>query len=422
MPVLALGVSYRRAPVELLERLAIPEEEEPKAYRRLEGLDGIGGSVVLSTCNRVEVYAEVPLYHQGFQDLKRFLTEHTEVPVDELVEPLYAHYEDHAAEHLFSVAAGLDSMVLGEPQILAQVRAAVRRAEAEDVAGPALADLFRRAVRTGRRVRAETGVGASPAAFVEAGADLAAEYLGGLNGRSVLLVGAGEMGSLAARTLRARGVGDVTVLSRRPERAEALARRIQGRSGRLEDLESFLAEPDVVVTSTGASRTVIGVEAIRRSRPNGEARFLLDLAVPRDVEPGARRLPGVALADIDDLREVVARRRGDVTDEVRTAREIVAEETRRYAVARRTARLAPLIEALHARGEEIRAEEVRRLGVRLEALPERDREAIEMVTRRIVRRLLHDPVVRLKDLSGRGAGEPTARTVAELFGIELDEE
>jgi glutamyl-tRNA reductase len=422
MPVLALGVSYRRAPVELLERLAIPEEEEPKAYRRLEGLDGIRGSVVLSTCNRVEVYAEVPLYHQGFQDLKRFLTEHTEVPVEELAEPLYAHYEDDAAEHLFSVAAGLDSMVLGEPQILAQVRAAVRRAEAEGVAGPSLADLFRRAVRAGRRVRAETGVGASPAAFVEAGAELAAEHLDGLSGRSVLLVGAGEMGSLAARTLRARGVSDVVVLSRRPERAEALAQRIQGQSGRLEDLESFLAEPDLVVASTGASRTVISEEALRRSRPNGEARFLLDLAVPRDVEPGARRLPGVALADIDDLREAVARRRGDVTDEVRTAREIVVEETRRYAVARRTARLAPLIEALHARGEEIRAEEVRRLGVRLEALPERDREAIEMVTRRIVRRLLHDPVVRLKDLSGRGAGEPTARTVAELFGIELDEE
>jgi glutamyl-tRNA reductase len=422
MPVLALGVSYRRAPIELLERLAIPEEEEPKAYRRLDGLDGIRGSVVLSTCNRVEVYAEVPLYHQGFQDLKRFLTEHTEVPGEELAEPLYAHYEDDAAEHLFSVAAGLDSMVLGEPQILVQVRAAVRRAEAEGAAGLALADLFRRAVRAGRRVRAETGVGASPAAFVEAGADLAAKHLGGLSGRSVLLVGAGEMGSLAARTLRARGVSDVMVLSRRPERAEALARRIEGRSGRLEDLESFLAEPDLVVASTGASRTVISEEALRRSRPNGEARYLLDLAVPRDVEPGARRLPGVALADIDDLREAVARWRGDVTDEVGTAREIVAEETRRYAVARRTARLSPLIQALHARGEEIRAEEVRRLGVRLEALPERDREAIEMVTRRIVRRLLHDPVVRLKDLSSRGTGEPTARTVAELFGIELDEE
>jgi glutamyl-tRNA reductase len=422
MPVLALGVSYRRAPVELLERLAIPEEEEPKAYRRLEGLDGIRASVVLSTCNRVEVYAEVPLYHQGFQDLKRFLTEHTEVPAEELAEPLYSHYEDDAAGHLFSVAAGIDSMVLGEPQILAQVRAAVRRSEEEGAAGAALTDLFRRAVRAGRRVRAETGVGASPAAFVEAGADLAAEYLGGLNGRSVLVVGAGEMGSLAARTLRARGVGDVVVLSRRPERAEALARRIEGRSGRLEDLESFLAEPDLVVTSTGASRTVISEEAVRRSRPKGSPRFVLDLAVPRDVEPGARRLPGVALADIDDLREAVSLRRGDVADEVRTAREIVAEETRRYAVARRTARLAPLIEALHSRGEEIRAEEVRRLGARLAALPDREREAVEALTRRIVRRLLHDPVVRLKDLSGRGAAEPTARTVAELFGIELDEE
>src|ERR671918_909178 len=219
MPVLSLGVSHRQAPVELLERLAIPEEAEPKAYRRLEGLGSVRESVVLSTCNRVEVYAEVALYHQGFQDLKRFMSEATDVPVEEFVEPLYSHYEDDAAEHLFAVAAGLDSMVLGEPQILAQVRAAFRRADAEGAAGPALADLFRRAVRAGRRVRAETAIGASPAAFVEAGAELAAEHLEGLPGRSVLVIGAGDMGALAVRALGDRGVGEVVVLSRRAHRA-----------------------------------------------------------------------------------------------------------------------------------------------------------------------------------------------------------
>jgi glutamyl-tRNA reductase len=423
MPVLALGVSHRRAPVELLERLAIPEEEEPKAYRRLEGLDGIRGSVVLSTCNRVEVYAEVPLYHQGFQDLKRFLTEHTEVPVEELAEPLYSHYEDDAAEHLFSVAAGLDSMVLGEPQILAQVRAAVRRAQAEGAAGHALADLFRRAVRAGRRVRAETGVGASPAVFVEAGAEIAAQHLGWLEDRSALVVGSGEMAKLAARTLRRHDVGNMAVISRRPVRAERLARVVGARHGGLVELEQWLAGADVVMSSTAATGAVITAGAVRRARGGSDRTlFVLDLAVPRDVEPEVGALPGVALADIDDLRETVAGRRGDVTDEVRAAREIVAEETRRYGVARRTARLAPLIEALHARGEEIRTEEVRRLASRLAALSEREREAVDGLTRRIVRRLLHDPVVRLKDLSGRGAGEPTARTVAELFRIELDEE
>src|SRR5918996_1623410 len=195
MPVLALGVSYRAAPVELLERLTIPEEQESKSYRRLQGLESIRESVILSTCNRIEVYADVTLYHQGFLDLKRFLTEQSEVPAEQLAEPLYSHYEDDASEHLFAVASGLDSMVLGEPQILAQVRAAFRRADAEGGAGPVLTDLFpraRRAVRAGRRIRAETAIGASPAAFVDAGAELAGDHLGGLPGRSVLVIGAGD--------------------------------------------------------------------------------------------------------------------------------------------------------------------------------------------------------------------------------------
>ena len=422
MPILALGVSYRWAPVELLERLAIPEEEEPKAYRRLDGLEAVREAVILSTCNRVEVYADVALYHQGFQDLKRFLTEHTEVPVEELAGPLYSHYEDDAAEHLFSVAGGLDSMVLGEPQILAQVRAAFRRAQEEEAIGPALSDLFRRAVRAGRRVRAETGIGASPAAFVEAGATLAAEHLGGLEGRSVLVVGSGEMGSLAGRTLRDRGVGDVLVLSRRPHRAATLARRIDGRYGALTDLEAGLAAADLVVSSTGATRAVIGADVVRRSRPGDRPMFLLDLGVPRDVEPGVGDVPGVAVADIDDLRDVVARRQADVAGELEAARGIVAEEAGKYAVARRTARLAPLIQALQDRGERIRSDEIRRVASRLAALPERDREAIESLTRRIVRRLLHEPVVRLKDLAGRGSGDPAARVLARLFDLDVDEE
>jgi glutamyl-tRNA reductase len=421
MPVLALGVSHRRAAVELLERVAIPEEEEPKAYRRLDGMDAVGESVILSTCNRVEVYAEVDRYHQGFQDLKAFLAAQTEVPMEDLVEPLYAHYEDDAAEHLFAVAGGLDSMVLGEPQILAQVRAAFRRAQAEGATGPALSDLFRRAVRAGRRIRSETGIGASPAAFVEAGAELAAEHLGGIDGRAAVVVGAGEMGSLAARTLRERGVGDVAVLSRRPRRAEALAERVEARHGGLDRLDVELPGADLVVSSTGAVRTVIGAAAVRRARPTAAPLFLLDLAVPRDVEPEVRRIPGVALADIDDLRDVVARRRGDVAGDVETARAIVAQETARYTTARRTAELAPLIEALHDRGEEVRAAEVRRLAARLAALPERDRQAVEALTRRIVRRLLHDPVVNLKDLAARGAGQPAARTLAELFDLDVDE-
>jgi glutamyl-tRNA reductase len=422
VPVLTLGVSYRRAPVELLERLTVPEDDEPKAYRRLESLDAVREAVILSTCNRVEVVAEVPLYHQGFQDLKRFLTEHGEVPIEELVEPLYAHYEDDAAEHLFRVASGLDSMVLGEPQILAQVRAAFRRADAEGAAGPVLADLFRRAVRAGRRVRAETAIGAAPGVFVEVGSELAAEHLGGLRGRSAVIVGAGEMGALAARTLRDRGVGDILVLSRRPGRAERLAARVGGRHGPLGLLDEGLAGAELVVSSTGATGPVISEASVRRAGRDARRRqFLLDLAVPRDVDPGAGGVPGVAVADIDDLGKAVARRGGQAREEIDRARDIVRQEVRRYATARRAARLAPLIEALLARGEQVRAAEVRRMAGRLAALPDPDREAVDALTRRIVRRLLHEPVVRLKEQAGRGGADAVARTLADLFDLDRPE-
>jgi glutamyl-tRNA reductase len=424
MPILCLGVSYRHAPVELLERLAFGEDEYPKAYRHLTSMESVGEGVILSTCNRVEVYAEVEGYHQGFQDLKRFLSESREVDVETFAEPLYAHYEDHAAEHAFSVAAGLDSMVLGEPQILAQVRAALRTAEAERATGPAVSTLFRQAVRAGRRVRGETGIGASPAAFVEAGAEMAAEHLGGLEGRSAVVIGAGTMSELGARTLLQHGVRTVTVLARRPARAERVAGKAGARHGSLSDLGDALAGADVVVSSTAATGTVVPAAAIRGAVDDGRRVFVLDLAVPRDVEPAVGDIPGVALADIDDLRTTLAADAGAAVDEVEKARGIVAEETGRYAVARRAARLAPLIEALHQRGERIRAAELRRLAsrLRLEGLSEPQREAVEALSQGIVRKLLHDPVVRLKDLAGRGVEDPHAQALIELFDLRLPED
>jgi glutamyl-tRNA reductase len=416
MPVLALGVSFRRAPVALLERLTFGDDEYPKAYHHLSGLDPIRESVILSTCNRVEIYAEIPRYHEGFQEMKRFLSESRDVPVEDFVEPLYSHYEDQAAEHLFSVASGIDSMVLGEPQILAQVRAAIRRAEAEGSSGPVLSDLFRRAVRVGRRARLETAIGASPSAFVEAGAGLAAEHLGGLEERSLLVVGAGKMGELAIRSLQGRGMRPIRVLNRSPERAARVAARVGAEFGPLDDLGEGLAEADLVVSSTGSTGVVVTHEAVtaevaRRTRPM----FFLDLGVPRDVDPRTRDLPGIGLADIDDLREVLVNQWAGVEQEVTKVRALVAKEVKKFATAKRAARLAPLIEALRRRGEEVRAGELQRLSSRLAHLGERDRESIEALTRGIVNKLLHDPVVRVKDLSGLGGDY--AKALAELFGL-----
>ena len=418
MPVLALGLSYRRAPVELLERLAISPDEEPKAYRRLADVESVGEAVLLSTCNRVEVYAEVDGYHTGFQDLKRFLSETGELTADELAEPLYSHYEDRAAEHLFSVAAGLDSMVLGEPQILSQVRAAFRRAQEEGAAGSELRALFERAVRAGRRVRGETGLGARPAELVEAGLSLAADHLGGLAGKSGLVIGAGEMGSLSLRALQRNGADPLVVLGRRPERAERLAGRIGAGHGSIATLAEALRTAEVVVSSTAATGPVVSRDVVERAAA-GRRMFLLDLAVPRDVEAETASLPGVGLADIDDIRPVLAARRGSVDDEVDAARAIVDEETARFRSARRARRLTPVIQALRRRGEEVRAAELGRVASRLRGLSDRDRAAVEALTERIVARLLHHPTVRLKELGERD--DTPARTLVELFDLDPEE-
>jgi glutamyl-tRNA reductase len=414
VPILALGVSYRRASVELLERLAFGKDDLPKAYHHLTGQESVGGAVILSTCNRAEVFAEVDAYHSGFQALKSFLSDSREVPPADFAEPLYSHYEEQAVEHLFSVAAGLDSMVLGEPQILSQVRQAYVAAEQEAATGSVLRALFRRAIRVGRRARAETAIGASPAAFVEAGATLAEEALGGLSGRHLLVVGAGQMSELAVRRLRDRGIEEVRVLARRPERAEALARRtgVAGRYGPLTRMREALVSADVVVSATGAAGVVIDLESLEHAVAGrgGRPLFLLDLAVPRDVDAHAAELPGVRLANIDHLKAVVHRSRED--DEIDRVQAIVAEEVARFGAWRRAAELGPLIQQLYERAERIREAEVERL----RRLSARDREAVDAATRAIVAKLLHRPVVRAKEL--HDAGDLRARLLAELFDLK----
>jgi glutamyl-tRNA reductase len=425
MSVLALGVSYRRAPVELLERLAFMEADDPKAYRRLLEMESVREAVILSTCNRVEVFAEVTSYHAGFVDLKRFLSESREVAPEDIAEPLYSHYEDDVAEHLFSVASGIDSMVLGEPQILAQVRDAFRRAEAEGAAGAHLRALFRAAVRTGRRARAETRIGVSPAAFVEAGATLADRYLGGLEGRSVVVVGAGSMAALAVKHLTGRGAARIRIVNRTITRAASLAGMTGGEALGLDALATALREADVVVSSTGSAGTVIGHQVVREAVANGRLGglgrplFILDLAVPRDVDPLVATLPGVRLADIDDLREILERAedRGAL-GEAEKVRGIITEEVRRYGERRRAARLSPLIQALRDRGAQIQAAELARLAPRLSSLSPRQWEAVEAMAGGIVAKLLHQPIVKIKEGTGQGQ-DALARAAAELFGVDF---
>jgi glutamyl-tRNA reductase len=423
MSVLALGVSYRRAAVELLEQLTFAQDEYPKAYAQLMDLDEVQEAAIVSTCNRVEVFADVGSYHAGFLALKRFLSDSRGVSPEEFAEPLYSHYEDDAAEHLFSVASGIDSMVLGEPQILTQVREAYRVAESEGATGPMLSGLFRAAVRTGRRVRAETAIGASPATFVEVGTSLAERELGGLAGRSAVVVGAGGMASLAVKHLKEREVGQLRVVNRSLDRARRLAARVGAEPHGLDALVSALAQADLVVTSTGAAGTVIGPSAVEdalaRNGRGPRSLFLLDLAVPRDVDPAVKEFPGVHLADIDDLREILSGS-GAAPGDLERARAIVAQEVGRFAARRRAARLAPLINALRERGARIQAAELARASSRLSSLSDREWAAIEALASGIVAKLLHEPIVRLKERSGPGPGDDLARAAADLFGLDFD--
>jgi glutamyl-tRNA reductase len=414
MSVLSLGISFRAAPIDLLERLAFTEDDLVKAYRRAAELDGLREAVVLSTCNRVEVYGSVEGYHPGFLALKRLLAETRAVAEAELAPALYAHWERDAAEHLFRVAAGLDSMVVGETQIQSQVREALRNAEAEGAAGRDLAPLFHAATRAGRRVRRETSLGAAPDAFVELATDRAEERLGDLAGRRAVVIGAGTMAALAVQHLRRRGVGPVRILNRSLERARALAERTDAEHGDLDALPEAIAAADLVVSATGATGTVVRSDAVR-GRSGDEPLVLLDLAVPRDVDPDVVGLPGVTLFDVESLRDGGPSRSGAIAD----AERIVDDEVRRYVVRRRGDELAPVIGAIRRRGDAVVDRELERFASRLADLSPEQRAAVEALARGIVAKLLHDPIVALKERSDPGSTRTHVAVLAELLGVEL---
>jgi glutamyl-tRNA reductase len=423
MGILTLGISFRRAPIELLERLAFGDDDLTKAYRRVEELDGVDEAVVLSTCNRVEVYGSVASYHAGFLSLKRLLAESRGVDLDELSEPLYSHWEQDAAEHLFAVAAGLDSMVLGETQIAAQVREAVRTARSAGLAGSALTGLFHAAVRAGRRVRQETALGAAPDAFVTLGASLAAEALGGLEGRSVVVIGAGQMAALAAKHLRHAGVGSIRVVNRTGERAKALAERTGSDHGDLDLLPAALIDADLVVSATGAAGYVVHHATVARAMQRRDARglVLLDLAVPRDVDPEVAYVDGVRVVDIVSIRERIGDHDEGTAADIARAHELVTEEVHRWVVRRRGDELGPLIRAIRHRGDAIVQGELTRWASRFADLTPDEHEAVEALARGVAAKLLHDPIVELKERSEPGTDRAHAKLLAELLGIDLDD-
>ncbi|MCU1353139.1 MAG: glutamyl-tRNA reductase [Acidimicrobiales bacterium] len=420
MSVVVIGLNHRTMPLDLFERMTIDGARLPKALHDLATREHLGEVVVLSTCNRTEVYAVAERFHGAYQDIRNFLSELAFVPADEFADHLYVHYDREAIRHLFSVAAGLDSAVLGEAEILGQVRGAWKRAQGEDVAGPVLNLLFRHAVETGKRARTDTDIARGTASVSHAAVEMAAERLGSLAGRRVLILGAGDMAEGMATALQHAGVDGVLVANRTWRKARALADRIGGQAVRFSDLPAALCEIDLLLTSTGSQVPVVEhddfepVIAERAGRPL----LIVDIAVPRDVDPGVAALPGVTLLDINDLRRFAQTGIERRSHELAAVEAIIGEELDRFLTASSARSASPLVRALHRRAEEVRVAEIERYRSRLDGLDDRQREAVEALTRGIMAKVLHQPTVTLKEQAGTPTGERLAEALRQLYRLD----
>jgi glutamyl-tRNA reductase len=416
--IVVIGVNHRTGALPLLERLAIAPDAHGKAIVGLIARQNIREAVVLSTCNRTEIYAVTERFHGAYADIRDFFCDLGGFDPDDLHPHLYSQHDDAAVAHLFEVAAGLDSAVLGESEILGQVRNAWEIAQAEGGARATLNLLFRHAIETGKRARTETSIGRGTASISHAAVEMATERLGSLAGCRVLVVGAGEMGEGVAAALVNAGANNIGVINRTLERADQLARRIGGGVIPFDELSTALADADVLLTCTGSGATLIDVELLSAARGATAAPLLIvDIAVPRDVAANVTSLPGITLLNLDDLRDWAGRALVLRAEEAHHVNQIVSEEVERFAMETTARQAAPLVAQLHQRAEEIRRTEIERFAARLATLDDTQRAALEAVTKGIVAKLLHNPSVKLKDDAGTPQGERNADTVRDLFDL-----
>jgi glutamyl-tRNA reductase len=424
MSVLVVGLSHRSAPVQVLERAAVGAVEVPKLLDELLRGTHVSEVMLLSTCNRIEVYAVVDAFHGGLADVSAVLGRHTGMPLGELTEHVYVHYAGSAVQHLFAVASGLDSMVVGEAQILGQLRTAYATADQTGTVGRALHELAQQALRVGKRVHASTGIDSAGASVVsEALVDAEAALGGELAGRRAVIVGAGAMGGLAAAHLRRAGAAEIVVLNRSIDRAERLAEntRAQGTPSRAAGLDALaheLAGADLLVACTGAVGTVVEVESVAAAVAGRSARPLAvcDLGLPRDVDQRVAALAGVSVIDLVALQRRLAA--GERGASVAKAQELVAEEAQAYLAAQRSAEVTPTVTALRRRASEVIDAELLRLDSRLPDLDSDVRTEFGRSVRRVVDKLLHTPTVQVKKLAEGPDGDSYAAALRALF--ELD--
>lgn len=418
MSLLALGISHRTAPLALLESVALDAPARSRLGSRLAAAEHVGEALVVSTCNRTELYADVSTFHGGLADLTDALVEVTGVPRDELRDQLYVHYEDRAIAHAFTVACGLDSMAVGEAQILGQLREALAEGQRRHEVGPALNTLFQQALRVGKRAHTETDIDAVSVSLVEAGLAHAARLLGSLPSLNVLVVGAGGMSSLAATTASRLGVARLMVVNRTHAKAVRLAERVGAYAVPLAELDSALAAADVVVTSTGANGLVVDLSLATAAglARHGARQVYVDLAVPHDVDPLVASLPGVTRLDLESLRADLAETA--TGPQVQQVRDLVIGEVGEYLTARTAETVAPTVAALRSRAADVVDAELSRLQRRTPDLSDTERDEVSRAVHRIVEKLLHTPTVRVKELASDGSGSRYAEALRELFDLD----
>jgi glutamyl-tRNA reductase len=416
--LIVVGLSKRTVPLTVLESMSVPADRLPKALADLAACERLDEVVVVSTCLRTEVYVTAHRYHPAVNDVRNFLAAWSGSAPEAFSDGLYEYYDEAAVRHLFKVAAGLDSAVLGEGEVLGQLGDAWEAARREGTAGVVLSLLFRHAQEVGKRVRSETAIARGTTSLSQAAVALARESLGDLAGSTVLVVGAGGMGEAMANAAGSAG-GRLLVANRTAARAARIAGRCGGTPVAWAELAATVADADVVLTSTGSPEVVLTaaeVAPLMAGRP-GRPLLVVDLAVPRDVDPAVGALRGVTLFDIDDIASFAARAVEGRRREIPEAERIVDEEVRRYGGLAVERQVAPLVAALHERAEEIRRAELARFRRRLGGLDDTQQRAVEALTRSVVAKLLHDPTVALKSGSGTPAGEQLAQALRQLFGF-----
>ncbi|MBE3569279.1 MAG: glutamyl-tRNA reductase [Bacillales bacterium] len=420
MHIIVAGLHYKTAPVEIRERLTFDENDLDEALRTLKNKKSILESVILSTCNRTEIYAVVDQIHTGRYYIKEFLSEWFQIEMDEFTPFLFIYEEEGAVEHLFKVTCGLDSMIVGETQILGQVRDSFLQAQHSEATGTIFNQLFKQAVTLAKKAHSKTEIGANAVSVSYAAVELAKKIFGSLNGKHILILGAGKMGELALKNLQGSGATKATVINRTFEKAASLAERFSGTARELGDLQSALLEADILISSTGSNDFVISKEMIYgiAQMRNGRPLFMVDIAVPRDIDPEIHTLENVFLYDIDDLEGIVE---ANLAERKKAAEKImimIEEEISEFHEWLNMLGVVPVIRALRKKALAIQAETMKSMERKLPDLTDRERKIINKHTKSIINQLLKDPILQAKELAGQKGAKEKLEFFTKIFNIE----